>query len=276
MDVADLTLAVVPSSTPGDRERALAELCRALTPLVGLTVRGVVSPSYRALADALERDQVQYAWMSPALLVLTAEQIELRPLLSAIRNHRADYASALFVDAASSFDVLIELEGKRIAWVDRSSASGYLCPRLQMSADGHDVDRFFGEELFFGSHAEVVRAVFDGRADIGATYAEQPSTLDGPVTRAGFLDTAPDRFARVLQWTPSIPNDVIAGHGLLAPAGHRIFANAILTLAEREDGRALLMNAFHANNFMTTAATALSPLRTLVQRARARGLLTLM
>ncbi len=272
--MTELTLAVVPSSTPGDRQVALDALCAALGSLVGRKFRGVLSPSYQALASALERDQVQYAWMSPALVVLTEEQIKLRPLLSAIRNDRIDYCAAMFVDARSTFDVLLELEGKTVAWVDPTSAAGYLCPRLQLLSRGIEPATFFGEELFVASHAEVVRAVFSGRAQLGATYAERPETLDHPIRRAGFIDVAPDHEARVLEWTPAIPNDVIAGHGLISSAEHRIVSNAILTLAERNDGRRLLYNAFHAENFMTTPKDALAPLRELVRRARAHGLLT--
>lgn len=272
--VADLTLAVVPSSTPGDRQVALDKLCAALSPLVGKSVRGTLASSYQALAAMFERDAVQYAWMSPTLVVLTDEQIRVRPLLSAIRNDSTTYSAAMFVDDDSEFDVLLELEGKTVAWVDSTSAAGYLCPRLQLAARGIDPTLFFGQELFLGSHAEVVRAVFDGRAQVGATYAERPATLDDPVRRAGFLDVLPDRVARVLEWTPPIPNDVIAGHGLIPTADHRIFCNAILTLAERRDGRRLLYHAFHAENFMTAPRDVLAPLRDLVTQARQRGLLT--
>ena len=269
-----LTLAVVPSSIPGDRQAALDALCAALAPLVGRPIRGMLAASYQALATALERDQVQYAWMSPALLLLTEEQIKLRPLLTAVRHDRLDYRGALFVDAASSFDVLLELEGKTVAWVDPSSASGYLCPRLQLLAQGIDPVTFFGEELFVASHAAVVRAVFDGRAQVGATYAEPPLELDARVVHGAFIDVAPDREARVLAWTPPIPNDVIAGHGLISNAEHRVVANAILKLAFTDDGQRLLYHAFHATHFVPTAKDALDPLRELVRRARAHGLLT--
>lgn len=270
----ELTLAVVPSSVVGDRQAALDALCAALAQLVGRPFRGVLPASYQALATALERDQVQYAWMPPALVVLTEEQIKLRPLLTAVRHGRTDYCSALFVDAASTFDVILELEGRTVAWVDPTSASGYLSPRMQLLAQGIDPTTFFGNELFLASHAEVVRAVFDGRAQLGATYAEPPPTFDQPVEHAGFIDVAPEREARVLAWTPPIPNDVIAGHGLISNAEHRIVANALLTLSMRDDGQPLLYSAFHTEHFMPTPKDALAPLRDLVRRAREHGLLT--
>jgi hypothetical protein len=52
-----------------------------------------------------------------------------------------------------------------------------------------------------------------------------------------------------------------------------VFSNAILTLAEREDGRRLLHAAFHANRFVTTPRNALRPLWEHVRLARKHGLL---
>ena len=268
-----ITLAVVPSATPGDSRAALAELCAALGGLLGLTVEAFHPESYSELTEALARDRVQYAWMSPAQVVMAGERFQLRPLLSAVRGERTDYCSALFVDAASPATSIAELRGATIAWVDQTSAAGYLYPRLELAARGIDPATHFGTELFVRSHAEVVRAVFEGRAQLGATYAERPPEGE-PVRRAGFCDIAPDRAARVLEWTGPIPNDLIAGHGLLSKQDHRVFGNAILTLAEREAGRRLLYHAFHAERFVSTPRNILGPLRDQVRLARMHGLLT--
>lgn len=266
-----ITLAVVPSATPGDSRAALTELCVELTKLLGRTCTCLHPETYGELTAALERDRVQYAWMSPAQLVLAGENFRLTPLLSAVRNERTDYCSTLFVAAGSPAFTTEQLRGKRIAWVDRTSASGYLFVRLQLAARGIEPDEFFGGELFERSHAGVVRAVIEGRADAGATYAERPFG-DAPVARSGFLHVAPEHAMRVLEWTATIPNDVIAGHGLLSREDHRVFGNAILTLAEREVGRKLLWNAFHAERFVTTPRNTLRPLYELVRTARAHGL----
>jgi phosphonate transport system substrate-binding protein len=273
--VPAITFAAVPSSLLGDRRVAMDALCAALAGLLRCEVTGVLPDSYADLAQLLERDRVQYAWMSPALMVLTSERIQLQPLLSAVRNDRNDYCAALFVDAAGPAHDLEALRGRTVAWVDPASAAGYLVPRIHLAANGVDPSDLFGEELFLGSHAEVVRAVVSGRAALGATYAEQPAAGE-PVRRAGFLDVAPDHPMRVLEWTQPIPNDVIVGHGLIAKAEHRVFGNAVLTLAERVDGRRLLYNMFHTERFMTTPRNALRSLWTLVEVARARGLLAQM
>lgn len=268
-----ITLAVVPSATPGDSRTALGELCKALSKLLDWAVTCIHPETYTDLTSELEKDRVQYAWMSPALLVLAGEHIQLRPLLSAERNGSTEYCGALFVDGERSLRTIEDLRGKTIAWVDRTSAAGYLYPRLAIAAQGLDPDHFFGRELFLRSHGEVVRAVFDGRADAGATYAQRPAEGDR-VHGAGFTDVAPDRKARVLGLTGPIPNDLIVGHGLLSKPEHRIFGNAILTLCERDDGQRLLYNAFHTERFVVTPRNTLQGVWDQVRRARMHGLLT--
>jgi phosphonate transport system substrate-binding protein len=270
--VAGITLAVVPSATPGDSPTALAALCEAMGKLLGKRVTCLHPETYGELTDALEKGRIDYAWMSPAQMVMAGEHMQLTPLLSAVRNEKTDYSSVLFVEATSPARFTEQLRGKKIAWVDRTSAAGYLFVRLQLAARGIEPDAFFGGEVFEKSHTGVVRAVLEGRADAGATYAERPA--DGaPITRSGFVAVAPERAIRVLEWTATIPNDVIVGHGLLSKDDHRVFGNAILTLSEREDGRKLLYNAFHAERFVTTPRNTLKPLYDLVRLARAHGLL---
>jgi phosphonate transport system substrate-binding protein len=267
-----ITLALVPSSTPGDSRFALDRLCIALTKILDTPVHGINSSSYQELASEMEKDRVDYAWIPPVLMMLTQERIQLRPLLSAIRNDRTDYSAALFVDGAKPFRSLEDLRGTRVAWVDPTSASGYVIPRFHLATRGIELQGFFKEEHFLRSHTEVVRAVLDGSADVGATYGQIPEPGQ-PVTRAGFLDVAPHRHIRVIEWSRPIPNDMIVGHGLLSKPDHRIFSNAILTLAENDRGRRLLYAAFHADKFMTTPRLALKPIEEILEIARAHGLM---
>jgi len=267
-----LTLAVVPSATPGDNRAALEDLCGRLSASLDTQVVGMLPDSYSDLQSQLERDRVQYAWMPPALIVLGSEKLRLEPLLSSVREDKTEYRAVLFVDAASAFRDTRDLVGKKIAWVDPASASGYLVPRLHLASKGIDPARLFGEEMFVKSHAEVVRAVFAGRAHAGATYAHRPPQGE-PIKRAGFLDVMPDRQARVLEWTQAIPSDVIAGHGLIPRAQHRVFSNALLTLAHEDAGRRALFQVFHADRFAITPRDALRPLWQMVRLARQHGLL---
>src|SRR5206468_2425304 len=76
---------------------------------------------------------------------------------------------AAFIVRRGGPKTLVELRGRRAAWVQRDSAAGYLVPRMHLAAQGFDVLRFFSRELFVHAHSGVIDAVVSGDADVGAT-----------------------------------------------------------------------------------------------------------
>ena len=200
-------------------------------------------------------------------MVASSSTVTVKSAFSLSTTTGSEITSGFFggISSVSRWSMIGSITMKMISRTSSTSING-------VTLISFEPEGFFGAELFESSHTGVVKAVLEGRADAGATYAERPA--DGhPITRAGFVAVAPERKVRVLEWTATIPNDVIAGHGLLSKEDHRIFSNAILTLAEREDGRKLLYNAFHAERFLTTPRNTLRPLYDLVRLARAHGLL---
>ena len=262
---------VVPASSASD-QHALDHLTSYLSEALGRRVVGVQTESYSGLVSALERGKLQFAWMPPVLLVLAQERLALQPLCAAVREDRLDYKAVLFVPEGSPVRALAQLKGSTVAWVDRTSAAGYLYPRLHLASRGIDPDGHFGAELLLGSHAEVVRAVHDGRADVGATYAIQPA-VNSPVLRAGFLEVPTARPMRVIEWTPAIPNDLIVAHGLIERSLQQDFSQAMRDLCGTGVGKSLAHQLFHADDFTHYTPEMMAPLVRLVDVARGNGFL---
>lgn len=256
-----LTFGVPPSRLQADA--SLARLCERLSSLLDRPVRGLRASSYGELIDLIERGHAQLAWMSPLLAALAEDRVSLRPLLVASRAGHADYRAVLFAHERSPMRTIDDLHGASVAWVDRSSGSGYLVPRLTIAAAGHDLNNLFSEELFVGSHDEVVRAVCERRAAVGATYADV-----SPL--APFASEAP---VRALLFSEPIPNDLIMAHGLLPLADAMGFAAALHSVAAVDAERSLLTDVFGATTFDFTDGTHLGRIRTQVRLARRLGLL---
>ncbi len=270
---SDLTFAVVPSTRSTESvEPLLAQLASFLSRELGTPVRGITTPSYSDLVADFERDRIHFAWMSPLQLVLAQERISLRALATSMRSDRLEYCGVLFTESSNARRTLRELEGAKVAWVDPTSASGYLYPRLHLAARGIDPDEFFADELFCHSHREVVNAVFSGKVEVGATFAARPPS-GAPVTRAGFCDVDPAAEAHIVEWTATIPNDLMVAHGLLSALLHTSFEQALFRLSESDDGRALLSGLFGAEKLVVPDPRPLGMLRQLVQQARENGLL---
>jgi phosphate/phosphite/phosphonate ABC transporter binding protein len=251
--------------TPAALERFGAQLAHE----VGKRIVVEVVPSYAELEEAMTAGEAQLAWMPPILLA-DADDTRMLPLVTALRAGASEYCSVLFVRADSALYTLGDLRGARAAWVDKCSAGGYLLPRLHLVAEGLRLEKLFSEERFFGSHDAVVRAVFAGTADVGATFGGPPGSRDTD-TRSGFHDVDPDQPVRVIFRSGSVPSDAVVCNARLPDDVRIRVTAALIHLGTFAMGRRVTRRLFGADGFVTFNPRALVQIRSLVAGARARG-----
>src|SRR5207244_6062947 len=80
------------------------------------------------------------------------------------------YRGIIVTRKDSGIKSIADLKGKRFAFVDPKSASGYVYPRAMLIEKGIDPETFFSETIFAGSHDRVIAAVLNRRVDAGAIY----------------------------------------------------------------------------------------------------------
>lgn len=259
-------------SVEGDRTRqALVDVCRVLGDAVGLDIAPMRVASYSALERAILDGRASFGWFPPVILARLELSGRVTPIAQCVRGGAASYHACLFAAADSPISTVTDVAGKRAVWVDRSSAAGYVFPRLLLAAHGLDPSSAFSQETFAQSHAEVVRAVVEGSADVGATFATIQS--DGRIVRGGWTD--PDgsnpKPIKVLATFGPIPNDAMAVSTGLAPEVRDALARAAVSASAKPSLRAALRHLFGAEALAPTADDTYSELRALVSRALKTG-----
>jgi phosphonate transport system substrate-binding protein len=251
--------------TPAALERFGAQLAHA----IGEPVSVGVVPTYAELDAALAAGEAQLAWVPPILLA-DGDENRLVPLVTAMRGGANEYCSVLFVRADSNVFTLKELRGSTVAWVDPCSAAGYLLPRLHLIAEGLRLEKLFAHERFLGSHHAVVRAVFDGSADVGATFGGPPGSRDAD-ERSGFADVEPRQPVRVIFRSGPVSADAVVCDTSLPEKTRVRVAAALVHLGTFAIGRMVTRRLFGAEAFAPFDPAALARIRGLVTGARARG-----
>src|SRR5262249_15792127 len=127
---------------------------------------------------------------------------KIRVIAQSVLGGSTTYRGLVIKRFDSGINSLADLEGKRVAFVDRKSASGYLYPRALLVGKGINPERSFKETIFAGSHERVIAAVLLGPAHAGATCA-------GAVEAAKFKGL-PTFDLKILAETDPIPHDAIA------------------------------------------------------------------
>lgn len=241
-------------SHPYGEEHALkakAALEPYLTKTLGSQVTVQVFATYEELSDALATNKVDLAWITPVAFVQAAQKHrDVTALSKAMRSSDGGlvYRAVFITKASSPVTELKLLKGKKVAWVSKLSASGYLFPRALMKEQGLEPDTFFSSETFAGDHPAVCKAVRDGQADVGVTYAAAPK--EGAALEAtGCADSGPVGDFKVVASTQNVPNEVIASSPEFPPTRVDDVLATFGRMSQSTDGKKVLADVFRAQGF---------------------------
>jgi phosphonate transport system substrate-binding protein len=242
-----LVLAFVPSL---DAQRVLATgstLARMLEVATGYRVRAEVPTSYAATIEAMCANRVDVAFLAPFAYVLANQRCGADVRLVSIRANLPFYKSQILYRADLNVKSLQDLRGKRFAFVDPASASGYLFPAALLKKHGIDPDRFFSQVIFAGGHDKVVLAIYTGSVDAGATFGDEVFSDARTRVEAQYRDVK-DKV-RVLMYTDPIPNDTVAFRRGLPEDVKERTARALLRIAETAPGKETIDRLYQIQGF---------------------------
>jgi ABC-type phosphate/phosphonate transport system substrate-binding protein len=219
----------------------------SLTTQLGKPVRLWVASDYDHLLKAIVDGAVELAWMPP-LLQAKALPSGARLVAVSMREGQLTYRSALLVRTDSRWRKVSELRNVRAAWVDPSSASGHVFPRMHvMALAGADPSDVFASETFEGSFSRACAAVAHDRADLCACFIKESAHRGGTA-----LDDLRASFGwlierlRVLDISDAItPDGIVLARG--AAQEHPQLLRALLGLHEVPEGASALHTLMRAD-----------------------------
>jgi phosphonate transport system substrate-binding protein len=207
---------LVLSPAHGDAEVA-RRLSAALSRHAGIAVE-VRATRTRQEAFELAGHATVDGGILPILDYLLAHQEHgVQAALQLVRGAGTDARGVLLVRADSPIHTVEDLAGKPVAFVERSSTTGYLLAARLLQEKHVTV-----QPVFTGSHDASIAQVTAGTVVAAATFAHD---------RPG---------SRVLAETGTIPNEPVFFHPRLPRATRDRIVAAFTALAASADGRALL------------------------------------
>ncbi len=203
-----------------------------------------VTPSYAGVLQALQADQIDCAYLNPLSYVLATQQFantpeKLVPLSMPYFHGSLTYKGVIFVRADSGIHSLGDLKGKRFAFADRTSTSGFLYPAGMLKKAGIDPDNQKDLKASNSSGTGSVLAVLNNQADAGATFEGGIVTAftDAPTKK---VDQAKISQFRIIAYTDPIPNGMFVARGNLDPATLDKLKAALANINTDPDGQAAL------------------------------------
>ena len=282
-DPDELVLGLVPSQDVDQLVLDARQLGELLTEELGVPVTTNVSNDYTALVTAMQAGQAQIGMFGPIALVQAADQAGAVPILQALRDGSATYATQWLTNEPDRFcldEVETDDDGytfcngtagaahgpageealglvrqdETIAFVDEGSASGYYYPATQLQqVAGYDPLSLSGA-FFAGGHPNAVLAVANGDASVGVSFRDARTEVAAEEPTIGADVT-------VFALSADIPNDGIAVAGDLSARWQQRIADAFLALAGTTEGAEALRAVYSIEGLVPADIGALDAAR---------------
>jgi phosphonate transport system substrate-binding protein len=163
-----------------------------------------------------------------------------------VRAGSKSYRSQIIVPADSPIQDVKELKGKKFAFVDAASASGFLYPSALLLDNGIDPKKDLGETVTAGGHDKVVIAVYNKQVDAGATFGDSADSGPPSDARTTVASTLPDVMdkVKILAKTDPIPNDTVSVRKGLSPDLVSKIRAGLLKIAQTDEGKQQLRDLY--------------------------------
>jgi phosphate/phosphite/phosphonate ABC transporter binding protein len=245
-------------------------MAAALKEATGLEFEVSIPTSYAATVEEICASPTDTMAFIPAQGYVIANQLcGVDVAFKAVRRGWGVYWTMFIVPRDSEAQTLEDLAGKKWAYPDAGSTSGYLFPQVALNNAGVEP----GETLEAGGHPEVIRAVYNGEADFGTAFysaplkpeGEEPWKVGDPAdvpddliescapsadgealmcgdwrvldARANLREEAPDvvQKVRILALTDAIPNDTLSFSPDFPADLRKTIEEALVAFAETEE-----------------------------------------
>ena len=257
-----IKMAFVPSS---DSQKVLASgelIGRLLERETGLKVKVSVPTSYAAVIEAMGANNVDVGWLAPFAYVLAKDKFGAEVILASVRGGSKTYTGQIITHADSGITSLEGLRGKKFAFVEPGSASGFLYPNALLAAQNIDYKSFFSETTFAGGHDKVVIAVYNRQVDGGATFG---NSVEGQATdaRTTVQGTLPDVMEKVrpIATTDPIPNDTVSVRKGLPPDMVAKIRDGLVKVADSAEGMQALKDLYRIDGLAPSTDSEYDPVR---------------
>lgn len=223
-----------------------------------------IPPSYIAVVEAFGTKRADVASINTFGYILAHEKYGAEARLTVIRHGESTYRGQIIARADSKISKLSDLDGKKIAFVDPASTSGYLLP-LKILKE-HKIKP--SDTVFAMRHDNVVSMVYQKQVDAGATFYSPPYKGEIQDARRLVKTQYPDveKKIKIIQLTDPIPNDPVMFRKDMPEEMKEKITDALLKFVKTKEGKDALEKISDVNDLVRATDKDYDPVRAMLKK----------
>jgi phosphonate transport system substrate-binding protein len=243
-----------------DTSKALKKYMEANTPY---KYQISIPSSYVAVVEAFGTKRADVAAINTFGYVLAHEKYGAEARLMTVRFGEETYKAQFLARTDSKIKKLSDLQGKKVAFVDPSSVSGYLLPMKYLKDRGIKPK----EIVFAMRHDSVITMIYQRQVDAGVTFYSPPAENDiqdaRRLVRAQFPDV--EKKIKIIELSSPIPNDPVIFRKDMPEKMKKEIADALIKFAATPEGLDVLKKLSSVTSLVHTTDAAYDSTRAAVK-----------
>lgn len=237
---------------------------RFLEKETGLIFKTGIPTNYIAVVEAFGSKRADIGVMNSFGYLMAHDKYGASAKLRVLRYGHDYYQGQIIARADGDIKSIKDLDGKKMAFVDPSSTSGYMFP-LKMMKDAGVTP---GNMTFANKHDNVVIMLYQGQVQAGATYYSEPDEK-GNIrdARARVKTQFPDveEKIKIVAITDKIPNDPFVFRKDLPPEITSKFISAVKKFIGTGEGREIFKHIYSVEGIADTSDEDYNSLREMIK-----------
>ena len=175
--IKEFRVGVLGGENASDRLRSNDCVRAGIEKLLGVTTKLYAPADYNGVIEGLLGGNLDMAWLGASGYAKTylTNPDAVEPVLTKINADGSfGYYSIGFARIDKNIKTLSDMKGKKFAFGDPNSTSGFLIPSIEIPAAGFPMEggKHFGEIVFSGGHEQTIVGVAGGDYDGGVSWAD--------------------------------------------------------------------------------------------------------
>ncbi len=219
-----LIIGMIPVKDAATMEAEFEPVRMYLEERLGIPIEVIATENYVSLIEGMKDKKIDIGWYGAFSYIAAESEMELMPLIVQQRKDSDIYYNSLILAHKNlGIHSIEELEGKKFAFVDSGSTSGFVLPYTLFKSRHIDYENFFSETYYAGSHDQILFDIQQHKTDAGAISSIQYQNL----INEGKIE--PD-YLTVIWKSEDIPGSQYVARADLDPSIQENFTIAMLNI----------------------------------------------
>lgn len=257
----EILIGLIPEMNVFRQSERYKPLSEYLTRKTGVKVNLTILRRYGNIIDRFTSEKMDGAFFGSFTGALAIQKLGVVPLARPMNlDGSTQYWGYIFVRKDSGIRSVSDMKGKKMAFVERATTAGYIFPVAYLKDHGvKDLDKFFSDVFFAGSHDAAIYAVLDKKADVGAAKHSM-------YERVRAADPRVDRELVILAESAKVPSNGLCVRKGLDKNIQKRLKEALLNMDRDPEGKVVLQK-FGSIKFIETTVADYKPVFDIARKA---------